>query len=151
MAWPASQQSLADGFSLANQTASRLKQQVQTLRTLSASSPVSRGAILQMMRLLQEGIDRWQTIGALPGIVQYARDQLDDQNIDVVAEFTAMRNAAITLRDWIDTNFPRHTDGSVAVQEWSASTNYIPVDKTFSSAQLATFRTNADAFIATVG
>ena len=64
---------------------------------------------------------------------------------------TGSNTAAITLRDWIDTNFPRHTDGSVAVQEWSASTNYIPVDKTFSSAQLATFRTNADAFIATVG
>lgn len=150
MAYPASQQTLSDGFQLANATANRLRGQVLQLRNASESASVSRAAILNLMRLIDEGIDRWAQVAAIPGIVDYARAQFANQSIDVAAEFTTMRNAAIALRDWIDANFPRHADGSVAVFEQSAGTDFLPVDKTFTSAQLATFRTNADTFIATI-
>lgn len=149
MAWPASSQNLAEGFALVNATANKLKQRVQALSTASGAGPTSRQQYLDLQRSLDEAITRWSQVGALPGIVEYARAQLDNPTLDVVAEFTTMRDAAIALRDWINTNFPRDaTSQAVLVYAYNAAG--IPTELTFTSGQTATFRAQANAFTATV-
>jgi len=53
------------------------------------------------------------------------------------------------LRNWINTNFPRDA-GSGAVLTHTYSQAGLPTELQFQIADLAAFRTQADAFLATV-
>jgi len=67
-----------------------------------------------------------------------------------VSEYTAMRTEALALRDWIFTNIPRDPGtGAVLISTVDEGGNEVPLVVT--SGQSATFRAQADAFIATIG
>jgi len=86
----------------------------------------------------------------VPGLAEYAKTQYDDAALDIAAEYTAMRDAAIALRDWIHTNMPADAgSGAVLLESLNADGSLSPL--TVSSAASAGFRTEADAFIATIG
>jgi hypothetical protein len=107
-------------------------------------------AYLTLQARLSEAIVRWGELAIVPGLAAYAQAQYGNPSLDIAAEFTAMRNAAITLRDWIFNNFPRDAGTGAALvstyaQDGTAS------ELTFTSAQTAGFRTVADSFTNTVG
>jgi hypothetical protein len=81
-------------------------------------------------------------------MAQYARDQFNNPALDIAAEFSAMQAAADSLRGWIDANFPRHASGALLMETCAADGTRS--NMTFTSAELAAFRTQADAFIATI-
>jgi len=148
MAFPASQQLLVQALSKASELALRIKGHAQRVRDDSASGPIPRVNVVALMGALTKSIDAWNSISQLSGIQQYARDQYDDQNLNIGAEFTAMRSAAIVLRDWIFDNYPKAASG--AWESLSHTNDGAGVALTFTSAQLSQFRTEADAFLATI-
>lgn len=149
MAWPASTQSLDNAFTVSNNTANQLKSQTQSVRNNSVSNDTLRSNLISLQRNLDRGVDRWAIAKALPGIVDYVRDQFNDPTMDVATEFNAMVNAATDLRDWIHANMPTGAGG--AVLERSVNVDGTYTDLVFTSAQLADFRTEADTFIAAIG
>ena len=151
MAWPASQKTLRDALDSTNNVANRVKSEVLALRNLSAAGPVVRNRFRALQLSLDRAIDTWDENAALPGIVAYARAQFDLPLLDVPAEFNTMRAGAVALRDWIHANYSTDTPGSGADLSHTTDAEGNKVDLTFSSAQLAGFRVEADAFLATIG
>jgi len=69
----------------------------------------------------------------------------------VVAEINSVIAAATSFRDWINTNMVRNTASQTsAVLLQSADINGVTTQLTFTSLQLADFRTEATAFLATI-
>ncbi len=99
-----------DGLSKAYQKAQnesiRAKQFATSARIVLLAGNVSANAVIQIMSNLKSNIEVWDSVAALSGIAQYARDQENDQTYDVVAEFDTMRAEAVVARDWVIDNFP---------------------------------------------
>lgn len=97
---------------------------------MSASGNITITEAKLFRKVIDGVITEWDVYASTPGLAQYAKDQLNDQTYDIVAEYNAMRTAAIALRDWLDAN--------------------IPAEPSYTPAQTAGFRTAADAFLATI-
>lgn len=149
MAYPVTTATLVDKFRKANLYATRLKQQVTGLRNASAAGDTVRRDYFLMLSQLREAITVWNATKAITGIGQYAKDQFSDQSLDIAAEFNAMVAAAGDLADWIFNNLPTDAGTGGAIERVVAS-NGVETLLTFSTAQTASFRTEADTFTATI-
>jgi hypothetical protein len=138
---------LSQGLDRACNDALHVKAKVAGVRAQTGSN-VKRAVLIDVMRDLTQALVRWQQTAALPGIAQYARDQWNNQALDVAAEFTTMVNAATALRDDIFTTFPKQA-GVWLVHSYDNAG--VPTDAVFTPAQLGNFNTLADALIAAVG
>jgi hypothetical protein len=147
VAFPASQQTLADGLASIKREAVNIKRYSEQVVAFSASNSSSANAVLEALGRLKSTIEAWDAAAAVPGIVQYARDQHDDQALDIVAEYTAMRAAAVTARDWIIGAFPK--SGGFILKDTLTADGGITV-RQFSSADLDPLRTHLNALIATI-
>jgi len=122
-------QSLSKGLQKAENEAIRVKAFATGARNALIAGNVSANAVIQIMTNIKSTIEVWDTVSSLPGIVQYARDQYDNQAYDVAVEFTAMRTQAVAVRDWIITNFPSsggfiqkdtlEADGGITVRQFT--------------------------------
>lgn len=148
MSWPTLQQSLNDALWSTNRTASQVKRQITLLRNMANSGPVERNRLIEAMRLLNNAVTTWNAASSVPGVVAYARDQFNDQTMNVAAEFTAMVGAAEGLKSWIFTAFP--TSGG-AILNQSMDEDGQLTSLFFTQAQLAPFVTEADILLATIG
>lgn len=150
MAWPASTQTLEKALANVNTQALAVKARLQQLVTDSAAGAVDRWRLVDVMRLLSQAIAMWNAASALPGMAAYAQAQVGNSQLDVATEFQSMVNAAQSLLNWIAANFPKDaTSGAALVASLNADGTMTQL--TFTTAQLATFRTNANAVIATIG
>lgn len=129
-------------------TARRAKGAVQQLNNQSAAGNTPVRAYVDMINSVHTWITAWDSVSGTAGLAQYARDQYDNQGLDIVAEFTNMRAAAIGLRDWIFTNVPKDGDNIPLLQTLSADGTLS--DRTLTPAQTTGFRTEAQAFLNTV-
>ena len=125
----------------------RLKSQVQLVRTASAASDLASARIFDLFRQLKQERTGLSTAGATSGLAQYARDQKTPFAGDVVAEFTAVIAAIDGVTDWILANFPTDGSGFLLAQTWGPSG---PVDRLFTPAALAGFRAQLDTLLATI-
>lgn len=149
MAFPATQQILLEGFQQARSIASRVKTRVTRVRDLSAAGPINRFEVIKLVSLLSDSNTTLSSIASISGIGQFAQDQLDDNSIDIAAEFSTMNSAIIALRDWIVNNYPTDSgSGAWLVESYNNSGNSVPL--TFTTAELVTFRTHCDTLIATI-
>lgn len=149
MAYPASQQTLKDALAAINGMAIRVKGLTQNVRDETAAGPTARRKFVALQRNLQIAIDAWDTNAPTPGLAAYAQAQYDDNTLDIVAEYTAMKAAAQALQAWIFANLPTDAGSGAALLEvYDAQGN--PTDLTVTTAQTAGFRTEADVFIATI-
>ncbi len=105
MALLASNQLPENGYRAAKETALRIKNYLQG-RVIQFSSPTNADVVISTYR----DILRWKAVldatKAIPGIVQYAKDQENDQNYDVVAEFTALLSSITAFADLIESIYP---------------------------------------------
>ncbi len=110
----------------------RVKQFATGARNALIAGAVSANAVIQIMTNLKSSIEVWDSVSALSGIAQFAKDQEDDQTYDVVAEFLAMRTEAVAAVNWVFNNFPKDTtspnyilkdilapDGSISVRQFT--------------------------------
>ena len=80
---------------------------------------------------------------SVSGIVQYAKDQKNDQNLDVVAEFNAMITAINAVVTAIESTFP-DSGGFLLAQTWGTNG---PEDRQFAPASTAGIRTQLQGVI----
>ena len=93
--------------------------------------------------------DRFDVISAVPGIATYVGSLANTpQGYNVATEFSAMRTQIQATIDWIRTNYPRDSTNTYLLErQWAAEGL---TERTFSTALLATFRTQLDSLIATL-
>jgi hypothetical protein len=124
-----------------------LKTVLQELRSVAAAGPLASSRLLSLYTTLVTERAELVTAAATPGILQYARDQKDNQTLDVVAEFNALVGLIDDLIAWIGTNFPKDANGYLLAQTLGPTK---PVDRTFTVAQTAGLRTQLDLLIAAI-
>ena len=129
-------------------TAGSLKNRAISLRDNTASSGSTATAVLEYHSNLKSKSDRLSTLAATPGLVQYAKDQFDDQTFDVTAEFLAMMTEMQNVLDWIRANLPVSADGFVEEKKIEADDSVTP--KTFLVGQTAGLRSQLNDLIDTI-
>lgn len=139
---------LAKAYTRGQSQAIALKNYASSAATNFAATTQSANAIIQTLNRHVEAIAEFDTLAAIPGLAQYARDQADDQAYDVVAEYNAMRAAAVSVRDWIINNFPVSGNGYIEKDTIDANGN-VSV-RQFTPAQTAGLVTELNALVATI-
>jgi len=151
MAFPSSggtREGLAKAYYGAKDEARRVKDTSIDLRDRSASGPISAKEILDYNTQLADALDKFNKSKSVPGILQYAKDQESDQNLDIAAEFTSMLNTCVNTRDWIVANFPADGSGNLSLLKFDVNGRF--VFNTWPSAATAPLRTQLNALIATI-
>ena len=83
-----------------------------------------------------------------PGLLEYARNELNDQAIDLAAEFISMRTQIVATQDWIVANFPKDTANNLSVYSFDANKRFIDINLT--AGQFAAFQTQLKLLIGTI-
>lgn len=142
MAFRASNQIQADGYSEAKRLANSLKTYCQQVSDASAAGPISGNVAIQLHERLISDRARFIAIRDIPGIAAYVSAQEDDVTYNVATEFNAMVAAVEATRDWLIAN--------VATTGWVTFSTSGVATKTFSSAATAGLRTQLAALMATI-
>jgi hypothetical protein len=149
MAFPSStgtvQDSLAQAWATARNTASSIKGRAQALSTQAAAGSIGSSAILDFATYLADAKIALTKAAQTGGIAAYAQAQINDPNIDIAAEFTAMMGAIDTTTAWVVDNFPKDGSGFLLARSFQAGSTGRTVDRQFTPAQTATLRTALDA------
>ncbi len=150
MPYPASVVLLQDGLGNVNRQSIVLKSYLQQITNQSLAGPVSRDTMLTALSRISVALSAWNTAAGLTGIAAYAQAQLGGTSDDIPTEFGNMVSATTALQSWIVANFPKDVASGAWLLETSDATGArIPL--TFTTSDLAQFRTNAAAVIATIG
>lgn len=148
MAFPASTEILSRVLDSIAQTMLQVKSASQQIRNASASGPIGANSVITYLGDLADQRDRLTALAAAPGLAAYAQAQYNNGSLNIATEYNAVMAATVTVRDWIIANFPK--DGSSNLLEKKFDANGRVTLNTFTSASLATFRTQLDALIATI-
>lgn len=138
---------LAKAYAQGQQEAIRLKSFATSNSSILAADDVSANLVQQIMLNMKSSIEIFDTVSGTAGMAQYARDQQDDQAYDVVAEFLAMRTAAVVVRDWVINNFP--TVGGFIQKDSYELDGAITVRK-FTNVETAALQSHLDALAAAI-
>lgn len=150
MAFPSSggtTKSLGDIWNQVRGLAANTKSAATQLRASAAAGPVTAIRILEFFAELSSAKASFQVAAGIPGLVEYAKNQLGNTNLDIVLEFNTMVSEIDRTIQWGITNLPQ-AGGFVQVLTLPASGVY--TWRTFSSAESAGLRTRLDALIATI-
>lgn len=148
MAFPASSQALANAYALIKGRANGIKSETVQLRNASAAGTILAERIIGYVAMLARSKLELASLADTPGLVAYAQAQENNVNLDISVEYTAMLEQINATISWITTNFPQDASGyKLAFQLGADGTlNW----RSFSSASLATFRSQLDALSATI-
>ena len=151
MAYPTSRLRavVARAFTNADSTAVRLRAMAGDLDGKLAAGPVTATVILD--DLLAELRSSRATLISSQNtsvILAYAREQFDDNAIDLPAEFTALIAAIDAVITWIVDNFPAGAGGYL--ERYQIAGNGALTDRSFTSAQTAGLRTQLQALFAAI-
>lgn len=110
-----------------------------------AAGNVTADYVLDVHRHAVDVDGRLATYATVPGIVQYAKDQYDNQAYDIAADFTALRSAIQAVRDEVETAIPKDTPTPYLLTHQFTANVLTP--RTFSSANTATLQTLLQAVV----
>lgn len=149
MAFLTSTQTLSQAWEDAQSIARQLKSAAQAMKDTSLGAATASTRVLHFERELRSYHGKLAVIGALPDITEYVTALPDTPlGYDVALEFTTMQNTIAATVTWIRNNFPKEIGGYLLAQTWGANG---PVDRTFTSAELAGLRTQIDALLVYIG
>jgi hypothetical protein len=140
---------LSVAWTKARVAAGYIKQQTLSLKALSVAGNVGSTQILDYLTMLTLQKASLQNSAAIPGIDVYAQNQTGT-SIDITVSFNAMVSAINTVGSWIMTNFPKDASGFLLAKQWEAGNTGRTVDRQFTTSDLAAFRTQLDALLATL-
>jgi hypothetical protein len=149
MAFP-SQTDAATAWQVIRTTAANIKTRSTALNTQSLAGNVGASVLLDYLDWLLDRRADLAAYASTPGLAVYAQDQVNSPSLNITTEFNAMTDAIDDLRDWMIANFPQNGTGTAYLQSHTFDANGRKVDRQFSTAALATFRTNLQAVIATI-
>ena len=128
--------------------AGAIKQRTAALIADSAAGPVDGARIVNYLRDLVAAKERLAAVASTPGLPAYAQSQVNNQALDIAAEYTTMVAQITATIDWLRNNFPKDANGYLLYEQIGAQGNV--TYRTFSTATLATFRAQLAALAATI-
>jgi hypothetical protein len=137
-------QSLAEALRLVMRYAGSVKAAAQSIKAASLSGPIGANQVIDYVGELAEQRTTIAALAATTGLAAYAQGQYGDIN----TSYTAMVSAIDATRAWVIANFPKAASGEVLEKKLGAD-GRVQMN-TFTTAQLAGFRTQLDALIATL-
>lgn len=148
MAFPASNQNLADAYRLLKGRANDVRSQSVNLRALSLAGAVGADRILGYAAMLARSKVEMAALSAAPGLAAYAQAQENNVSLNIVTEYNTMTAQIDATVAWIVANFPQ--DGGGFKLAFTMANDGTLVYRTFDTPTLAGFRTTLDALIATI-
>jgi len=148
MAFPATNQNLADAYRLLKGRAADVRTQSITLRAASVAGPVAADRILSFAQVLARSKTEMSTLSTTPGLSAYAQAQENNPSLNIATEFGLMIAQIDATVAWIIANFPQDANGFKLA--FTLAATGVPVYRTFDTPSLATFRTTLDSLIATI-
>jgi len=148
MAFPASNQNLADAYRLLKGRANDVRSQSVNLRAQSLAGAVGADRILNYAAMLARSKEEMGLLAATPGLATYAQTQENNGSLNITTEYTTMVAQIDAAVAWIVANFPQ--DGSGFKLAFTMANDGTLVYRTFSTATLAGFRTTLDSLISTI-
>ena len=128
--------------------ANKIKSRAIAIRTASASGPIGRSQVIQFQRDLHDAHTMFTAAAGVTGIAEYYAAQKPGNTVQG-SDFTDLTDACAELRDWIGANFPKDVaSGAYLIYVYDGEG--VPTELTFTTGQLATFRTNCSALEATI-
>lgn len=143
---------LSAAYGSALQIAQTARTQAAGWRTRVTSGPQQADRLYNYARSTKRMVVDLTGIIAVPGLLEYARDQQADPSYDLPAELTALQAAIAAVRDWLYTSIPRAAGPTpyVLLLEVEEDPPYDETPRTFTSAQLAPLVPLLDGVIAAV-
>lgn len=140
---------LASAWSWIRQFAGNVRLRAQQLHDASNSGPIGANLVIEFVSVLETAKQELARAMAVPGIVGYVRDQIDNQLFDLVGEHASLEAQINATRGWIVANFPQEpTEGWLLYARFDTSQR-IEI-RTLTSAQTAPLRAQLLALIATI-
>ena len=127
----------------------RMRKRTVTLRDASAAGETGRTSYPLLQQQLDDALEKWAELVTTPGLEDYARGQINTPQLDLGVEYTTMRNGAATLKNWIFANAARDPVSGADLEKTTDEAGD-STELTYTTAQTVGFRTEADAFIATI-
>lgn len=149
MAFPASANLQSEGLRTALNTARRLKSLCQSRITQMAAGDVSAEVVTGLRDDMINADAVFGDVAGISGIVEYAQSQFDDDQLDIAAEFTAMRTAVQAVRSNIESTFFADGDGYLLAWKFNPSGSGLTV-RNFTSVQTSTLRTLLAAVVSAI-
>lgn len=115
---------------------------------MSAASSVTRLQALEFANQLADSLSLLDTLAATPGLAAYAQEQVNNAQLNIASEFSAMRTQIVATQDWLVANFPKAADGALAVYAFDPSKRFANVNLT--AGQVSAFKAQLNALIATI-
>lgn len=112
----------------------------------AASQGVNADRILGLFHDSRRALEALDTIAALPGIAQFARNVEQDQNYDPVTQYSAFKAAVEAVKDAIKNNFPVDGEGYLLEKQWAPDDTY--TFRQFTGNQLTALANLLDAVVA---
>lgn len=134
----------ASAWAGARATAGRMK---STAQSFVAAGSITRRSVLEYANSLADSLAAFNSFTAVPGVGAFAKEQTNDPNFDIAAEFNTMRTQLVATQDWIVANFPA-TTGELRVYTFDVNKRFADVNLT--AGQLSAFKTQLNSLIATV-
>jgi hypothetical protein len=128
--------------------ARRLKGNLVRARAQLAQQDVPRSFVRNLLDSIRRERDTLIAVETTPGLAEYAKEQFADANLDVVAEWQAMRAAIDDCGAWIVANYPRSANGALEELTFDAQGREVVLQ--FTVAQTSGLRDRLDAVIATI-
>lgn len=149
MTFPASSLLLSSVIERISDEMRGIKADAQNLRSASAAGPVQATAVVAYLGRLVDARDRMAALASAPGLGDYAKDQYNDPNLDIAAEYSATLAQINATRDWIVANFPK-TPTTNELRERTFDANGRAQSVTFSTASMAGLRSVLDSLTVTI-
>lgn len=149
MAWPLSVPTLASALATLNEAIEVARDTAAAASARSAADTSPRQYYVPVIRTFEQVITQMNALANTQGLAQYAQNQYANAGLNIAAEFTAVRNALVSLNDWIKAAFPKDPNtGRYVIKGTDAEGSEEAL--VFTAAELAGFRTRVATFLATI-
>jgi hypothetical protein len=147
--------SLAEVYKSAVSRSGIIKQRAQDLIDRSLAGPIPVKDVGDFATFIADGNDVFTQVEGLGSDINtYAQAQTRTPARDLVAEATALKSAIANVRSWLNTNYPKASNGTfpavASLQEHTFDANFRRVSVTATTAQTSGLRTQLATITASV-
>jgi hypothetical protein len=117
---------------------------------LIAKSSITRKEVLEFANALATvlaNLDLLTANASTNGLLAYAQEQESNASLNLVSEYTTMRNQIIAVQNWTVTNFP-NTSGELRAYVFDAQSRHVDIN--LDAGQLTAFKTQVSNLSATI-
>ena len=148
MVFKATTGSLQQALLQAQNETRRLKQYAESVSSFIASNNVSANQIIEMLSEFKSYRETFLKLKSTPNMVNYAKEQFDDVNYDIITEFQTMNQLLNVAMVWIINNFPKDANGYILKDKFE-SDGGIAV-RSFTPLQLTPLKSLIDNLIGSI-